>query len=341
MARVYANVNKTLGKDWYDYETSTIDWSADADRYEIVDRINGGKYSEVFCGIDTANNDKIVIKVLKPVAAHKIKREIKVLRNLCGGPNIIVLMDVVRDPSKRFHSLIMEHVENTDWRQLFSRFNEGDIKHYIFQLLKALDFAHQHGIIHRDVKPGNVMIDTRNRRLRLIDWGLAEFYHPGQDYHVRVGSKYYKAPELLVGYKKYDYSLDLWSVGCMFASMIFRKEHFFRGSDNDDQLLKILKTLGTEKFDIYLQKFDIHFETEHEPLLLNYQKQAWTRFITLDSHALASAEALDLLDKLLRYDHSERLTAQETQSHVYFNSVRLEATSTKGDAISDSGFCST
>ncbi|KAJ7593633.1 kinase-like domain-containing protein [Mycena floridula] len=341
MARVYANVNETLGKDWYDYETSIIDWSADADRYEIVDRINGGKYSEVFCGIDTANNDKIVIKVLKPVAAHKIKREIKVLRNLCGGPNIIVLMDVVRDPSKRFHSLIMEYVENTDWRQLFPRFSEGDIKHYTFQLLKALDFAHQHGIFHRDVKPGNVMIDSQNRRLRLIDWGLAEFYHPQQDYHIRVGSRYYKAPELLVGYKKYDYSLDLWSVGCMFASMIFRKEHFFRGSDNDDQLLKILKTLGTEKFDQYLQKYDIHFETEHEPLLSNYPKQPWTRYITLDSHALASAEALDLLEKLLRYDHGERLTAQEAQSHVYFNSVRLEATSTKGDAISDSGFCST
>lgn len=56
-------------------------------------------------------------------------------------------------------------------------------------------------------------------QLRLIDWGLAEFYHPGTDYHIRVGSRYYKAPELLVGYKQYDYSLDMWSVGCMFASM--------------------------------------------------------------------------------------------------------------------------
>lgn len=57
-------------------------------------------------------------------------------------------------------------------------------------------------------------------QLRLIDWGLAEFYHPGTDYHIRVGSRYYKAPELLVGYKQYDYSLDMWSVGCMFASMV-------------------------------------------------------------------------------------------------------------------------
>ena len=57
-------------------------------------------------------------------------------------------------------------------------------------------------------------------QLRLIDWGLAEFYHPDTEYHIRVGSRYYKAPELLVGYKQYDYSLDLWSVGCMLASMV-------------------------------------------------------------------------------------------------------------------------
>ncbi len=145
--------------------------------------------------------------------------------------------------------------------------------------------------MHRDVKPGNVMIDHSQRKvsrphfipivlihalqLRLIDWGLAEFYHPGTDYHIRVGSRYYKSPELLVGYRKYDYSLDLWSLGCMFASMIFRREHFFRGSDNNDQLLKIMKALGTEKFDHYLHKYDIHFETDTNALLLRWVK--WVR----------------------------------------------------------------
>ena len=76
------------------------------------------------------------------------------------------------------------------------------------------------GIIHRDVKPHNVMIDHEQKKLRLIDWGLAEFYHPMQEYNVRVASRYFKGPELLLNYQEYDYSLDLWSFGCMFASMV-------------------------------------------------------------------------------------------------------------------------
>ncbi|KAG6886146.1 hypothetical protein C0993_000664 [Termitomyces sp. T159_Od127] len=143
-----------------------IDWSS-PERYEIVRRVGGGKYSEVFEGIDTANNEQCIIKVLKPVAAKKIKREIKVLRNLTGGPNVVALLDVVLDPSCRFHSLIMEYVKNIEWKSLFVQLTESDIKHYTFQLLKALDFVHAHGIMHRDVKPGNVMVDCQRRQVWL------------------------------------------------------------------------------------------------------------------------------------------------------------------------------
>lgn len=73
--------------------------------------------------------------------------------------------------------------------------------------------------MHRDVKPHNVMIDHQQRKLRLIDWGLAEFYHPHKEYNVRVASRYFKGPELLVDLQDYDYSLDMWSLGCMFAGM--------------------------------------------------------------------------------------------------------------------------
>ncbi|KZT00575.1 kinase-like protein [Laetiporus sulphureus 93-53] len=340
MARVYTDVNAHLGPGWYDYESTTIEWNV-PDRYEIVRRIGGGKYSEVFEGIDTSNEEACVIKVLKPVAKHKIKREIKILRNLSGGPNIISLLDVVHDPPSRSNSLITEYVENTDWKELYRSLSEVEIKHYLFQLLKALDFVHARGIMHRDVKPGNIMYNCQSAKLRLIDWGLADFYHPGTDYQPRVGSRYYKGPELLVGYRLYDYSLDMWCVGCILAAMIYRREHFFRGKNNEDQLLKIMRVLGTEDFDRYATTYGIQVRTDNADLLQNYPKLSWTRFVAGENRSTATSEALDLLDKLLRYDHRERLSAAEAQAHAYFNSVRLLTPSNPAECFSDSGFYST
>ncbi len=204
-------------------------------------KIGRGKYSEVFAGVNVVNNTKCVIKILKPVKKKKIKREIKILQNLRGGTNIIQLLDIVIDAQSKTPALIFEYVNNIDFKVLYPTLTDLDIRFYIFELLKALDYCHSNGIMHRDVKPHNVMIDHERKILRLIDWGLAEFYHPGQEYNVRVASRYFKGPELLVDFQEYDYALDMWSLGCMFAGMIFKKEPFFHGHDNHDQLVKIAK----------------------------------------------------------------------------------------------------
>lgn len=221
----------------------TIQWDR-PDAYEVVRKIGRGKYSEVFEGVNVQTDEKCVVKILKPVKKKKIKREIKILQNLRGGPNIIKLLNVVKDPEARTPSLIFEYVNNTDFKILYPKLSDLEIRYYIYQILRALDYCHSQGIMHRDVKPHNVMIDHQKGELRLIDWGLAEFYHPGRDYNVRVASRYYKGPELLVDLQLYDYSLDIWSLGCMLAGIIFKKEPFFYGHDNYDQLVKIARVLG-------------------------------------------------------------------------------------------------
>lgn len=323
IAREYANVNENMHRSYWDYDNFQIQWGVQ-DNYEVVKKVGRGKYSEVFEGYNIVNNKKCIIKVLKPVKKKKIKREIKILQNLAGGSNVIALLDVVRDPQSKTPSLIFEHVNNTDFRNLYPCFQDYDVRYYIFELLKALDYCHSKGIMHRDVKPHNVMIDHEKRQLRLIDWGLAEFYHPGTEYNVRVASRYFKGPELLVDFQEYDYSLDMWSLGAMFASMIFRKEPFFHGSDNYDQLVKIAKVLGTDKLYAYLDKYDIELDSQYDNILGKYPRKPWQKFITPENQKYVSPEAIDFLDNLLRYDHQERLTPQEAMNHPYFEPVRKQ-----------------
>lgn len=259
-----------------------------------------------------------MIKILKPVKKSKIKREIRILQNLYGGPNIVRLLDVVRDPQSRTPSLIFEHVNNTDFKTLYRSFRVHDIRYYINEILKALDFCHSHGIMHRDVKPQNVMIDHAQKKLRLIDWGLAEFYHPGREYNVRVASRYYKGPELLVGCQLYDYSLDMWSLGCMLAGMVFQKEPFFHGADNQDQLVKIARILGTDDLMEYLGKYDQKLDPQIDEMLGRYSRKAWTKFVHSENQHLVSDEVIDLIDKMLVYDHAARILPKEAMKHPFF-----------------------
>jgi len=315
-----------MPRTYWDYESFAPTWK-DQEDYEVIRKVGRGKYSEVFEGVNVKTSQPVIIKILKPVKKKKISREIQILENLRGGTNIINLVDTVRDPVSKTCSLIFECVNATDFKILFPTLTDFDIRYYIFELLKALDFCHSRGIMHRDVKPHNVMIDHKKRQLRLIDWGLAEFYHPKQEYNVRVASRYFKGPELLVNLRDYDYSLDLWSLGCMFAGMIFKVHPFFQGKDNYDQLVKIAKVLGTEELTQYINKYKLTLESAYDGILGVYTRRKWSSFVTESNKHLAVPEALDLLDKLLVFDHQKRLTAAEAMQHPYFAPIRSAASS--------------
>ncbi|KAI4383440.1 hypothetical protein MLD38_009276 [Melastoma candidum] len=153
----------------------------------------------------------------------------------------------------------------TDFKVLYPTLTDYDIRYSTTSMSFS---SHSQGIMHKDVKPHNVMIDHELRKLRLIDWGLAEFYHPGKEDIVRVASRYFKGPELFVNLQDYDYSLDMWSLGCMFA-----------------------------------------------------------RIVRITCRFLHCPEAIDFLDKLLQYDHQDRLTAKEAMNHPYFCRVRASENS--------------
>uniref|UniRef100_A0A8C5DDD0 non-specific serine/threonine protein kinase n=1 Tax=Gouania willdenowi TaxID=441366 RepID=A0A8C5DDD0_GOUWI len=297
-SRVYADVNTLKTREYWDYEAHVPNWNNQED-YQLVRKLGRGKYSEVFEAINITNNEKVVVKILK----------VRTIKHLV----------IIQTPA-----LVFECINNTDFKELYQKLTDYDIRFYMFELLKALDYCHSMGIMHRDVKPHNVMIDHQLRKLRLIDWGLAEFYHPSQEYNVRVASRYFKGPELLVDYQMYDYSLDMWSLGCMLASMIFQKEPFFHGQDNYDQLVRIAKVLGTDELFGYLRKYHIELDPRFKDLLGQQSRKRWEQFVQTENQHLVSPEALDLLDKLLRYDHQQRLTATEAMEHPYFYPVVKE-----------------
>ncbi|ETO18517.1 casein kinase II subunit alpha [Reticulomyxa filosa] len=105
--------------------------------YDVLRKIGRGKYSEVFEGWNSNTQEACCVKILRPIKKSKIKREIKILQNLSGGPNIIQLLDTVKDPVSKVPSLVFEYVDNLNFRTLYPTLTDWDIRYYIYELLKV------------------------------------------------------------------------------------------------------------------------------------------------------------------------------------------------------------
>lgn len=306
---------------YYNYENLSFEFS-NCENYEIKRSIGRGKYSDVFEGVDSRDSRPVVIKMLKPVRKVKIAREIRILELLKDGPNIIKLLDICFDNVSLTPSLVFEFDSTVNLKQIMLNLSLTDMKIYMYQVFRSLDFAHSRGIMHRDVKPMNIIVDSESKQLKLIDWGLSEFYIDKKEYNTRVSSRPYKSPELLLNYQLYDFSLDIWSAGTMFAAMLFKKEHFFLGKDNQDQLAKIVAVLGTKGFLEYVKRYNIPVDPQDMVLYKNKEQKEFSSFINDKCQELCTKDSIDLLKKMLIYDHNERITAREAMAHPFFNDVR-------------------
>jgi serine/threonine protein kinase len=221
------------------------------------------------------------------------------------------------------------------------------VRSFMWQLLKGTGFCHENRVLHRDLKPQNLLINRRGE-LKLADFGLARaFGIPVNTFSNEVVTLWYRAPDVLMGSRTYSTSIDVWSCGCIMAEMISGLP-LFRGRDNNDQLVQILRILGTPDNDtlkriasesVRQQQQAISYNTEfmrtnsprssydpsqerpRSPSLLYTQRLRLSVGFRPDAarHTLTWDNlALDLLEKLLQFDPARRMTCDEALQHAYF-----------------------
>jgi casein kinase II subunit alpha len=320
ISKIYTNTNLDLGPSHWRFRGWNPDFG-DISRYKITDWIGEGRYSDVFLAVRD-DRDVCAIKLLKPVNADRVRRELKILIEVQGQPNILQLYDIVIDGKAGVPAMVTEAVQdNLPWRQLFAAMSLDDVRYYVFRVVQALDHTHRRGIIHRDVKPLNILCNHPRNQVKLADWGLAEFYHPMRKYSVHVATRYYKPPEILLDYEYYDYSLDMWAVGVMLLDLLTQKLHVFDGGDNDHQLDSIVEIIGGQQILDWAAKYRVRIAKSQMDRLAGVPPVPFTSLIPGGRRQFRDRDAIDLVQRLLTVDHKERITAEEALSHPFFSPI--------------------
>ncbi|KAJ8025070.1 Cyclin-dependent-like kinase 5 [Holothuria leucospilota] len=219
-------------------------------KYEKLEKIGEGTYGTVFKAKNKDNQEIVALKRVRlddddEGVPSSALREICLLKEL-RHRNIVHLHDILHSDKKL--TLVFEYCDQ-DLKKYFDSCNgeiDADVvKSFMYQLLKGLAFCHSHHVLHRDLKPQNLLIN-KNGELKLADFGLARaFGIPVRCYSAEVVTLWYRPPDVLFGAKVYTTSIDMWSAGCIFAEMANAGRPLFPGNDVDDQLKRIFKLLGT------------------------------------------------------------------------------------------------
>ncbi|KAL4227977.1 Cyclin-Dependent Kinase 7 [Mactra antiquata] len=285
-------------------------------RYEKIQFLGEGQFATVYKARDEVKDKIVAVKKIKlgtrQEAADGINRtalrEIKLLQEL-NHPNIIGLLDVFGQKSNV--SLVFDFMD-TDLEIIIKDNNIiltlGHIKAYMLQTLKGLEYLHNNWILHRDMKPNNLLIN-REGTLKLGDFGLAKFFgSPNRIYTHQVVTRWYRCPELLFGARNYGTGVDIWAVGCILAELLLRIP-FLPGDTDLDQLSKIFQCLGTPSKEDWPAM-------EFLPDFVQFKTCPGTPL--KDIFIAASDDLLDILQGMLMMDPLKRVTATQALKSSYF-----------------------
>jgi len=288
------------------------------ERYQKMEKIGEGTYGVVYKAKDRVTNEIIALKKIRLEAEDEgipstAIREISLLKEL-QHPNIVKLYDVVH--TERKLTLVFEFLDQ-DLKKYLDVCDGGlnlpILKSFLYQLLMGVSYCHYHRVLHRDLKPPNLLIN-REGQLKLADFGLARaFGIPVRSYTHEVVTLWYRAPDVLMGSRKYSTPVDVWSIGCIFAEMANGRP-LITGTSENDQLDRIFRTFGTPNVAEYPSIIDL---PDYSDMMPRYPspKNISSLVPTLDF------DGVDLFRKMMAYDPSKRITASRALEHPFFSDI--------------------
>ncbi|KAI4984177.1 probable serine/threonine-protein kinase At1g54610 [Hordeum vulgare subsp. vulgare] len=293
-----------------------------ADTFERLDKIGQGTYSNVYMARDLQSGKIVALKRVRfvnmdPESVRFMAREIHILRRL-DHPNVIKLEGIVTSCLSHSLYLVFEYMEH-DLAGLAAtpglRFTEPQVKCFMRQILAGLHHCHGRGVLHRDIKGSNLLIDD-NGVLKIADFGLATFFDPAKTQHLtsRVVTLWYRPPELLLGATEYGVAVDLWSTGCILAELLAGKP-IMPGQTEIEQLHKIFKLCGSPSEEYWVKA--------KLPDVTLFKPQRPYRRRTNETFRDFPPTALDLLDTLLAIEPSHRGTAASALDSQFFRTKPL------------------
>ena len=289
--------------------------------YTKTKLIGKGTYGTVYKAKDDEGREIYALKKIKlqgddeGIPSTAI-REICLLKEL-NHINILRLLDVIHGTKKI--TLVFEFIDRDLKKVIDATLGEGLPKNlvqsYLYQLLSGMSYIHKYKILHRDLKPQNLLI-TNDGVLKIGDFGLARGYGlPVRNYTHEVVTLWYRAPDVLLGSKYYATSIDMWSIGCIFAEMVTGKQ-LFMGKNNHDQLKKIFHIRGTPNEKIYPGVEDLPEWGNDDYVFENYPEDDLKKYVPkLDN------KGMDLLKKMLQLDPDNRISCDEALKHSFFDDM--------------------